>query len=157
MVADFTEISKKTEISGIAQITVSAEFADIAEKKIDEFEIAVIDEFAAVAGLPLLPKLLKLPRLSKWLDSLRLLIYQNCGGCRDYRGCCDWSCCRRSCEIAKTAAFAEIAKTTEKAQIAEFAEIIEVDGFIKSIEFAVVIEVVEIDPNDHNAEIGKFA
>ena len=54
MVADFTEITENTEISGFA-ITVSAELADIAEKS-DETEVAVIEEFAAVAEAAIIAK-----------------------------------------------------------------------------------------------------
>ena len=55
MAADFIAIAENTEISGIAQTTVSAEFADIAEK-IDETEVSVIDEFAAVAEAAIIAK-----------------------------------------------------------------------------------------------------
>ena len=55
MAADFTEITENIEISGFA-ITVSAELADIAEKS-EETEVAVIDDFAAVAEAAIIAKI----------------------------------------------------------------------------------------------------
>ena len=102
MAADFIAIAENTEIWGIAQTTVSAEFAHITQKN-DETEIAVIDEFAAFAGIAIiakitetaetaqvaghlalanLPKLSRLPRFSRLLRLIRLPKMRDCQNCR---------------------------------------------------------------------------